>query len=305
MNRVVQRGDSKVIPYLRAARPHQWLKNALLFVPLLTSHTWMVPDHAIAALLAFVAYSMVASSVYLVNDILDVQADRLHPHKHTRPIASGLVPLAHAGLLSVMLLLCGMIISATISQAFLLVLLTYLAVSNAYSIFLKRIILLDALCLASLYTLRVISGAVAIDVPLSFWMLAFSIFIFYSLALAKRSAELSSSQHAEGALPGRGYIYDDRAFVDRLGMNSGLLSVLVFALFINSEDVAVQYNRPEMLWALCPLLLGWISYFWLKTDRGQMHYDPVVFALTDRLSMLIVAAGVVVVILATWDASVG
>jgi 4-hydroxybenzoate polyprenyltransferase len=180
-----------------------------------------------------------------------------------------------------------------------------LAVSNAYSIFLKRIILLDALCLASLYTLRVISGAVAIDVPLSFWMLAFSIFIFYSLALAKRSAELSSSQHAEGALPGRGYIYDDRAFVDRLGMNSGLLSVLVFALFINSEDVAVQYNRPEMLWALCPLLLGWISYFWLKTDRGQMHYDPVVFALTDRLSMLIVAAGVVVVILATWDASVG
>ncbi|MCU0892745.1 MAG: UbiA family prenyltransferase [Rhodospirillales bacterium] len=268
-------------------------------MPLLTSHTWMVPDHLVAALLAFIAYSMVAASVYLVNDMLDVQADRRHPHKHTRPIASGQVPFAHAGLLSAMLLLCGMSIAATISQAFLLLILGYLAISNAYSFFLKRIILVDALCLAFLYTLRVISGAVAINVPLSFWMLAFSVFIFYSLALAKRSAELSASQHAEGALPGRGYVMTDGDFVDRLGMNSGLLSVLVFALFINSEAVAVQYGQPEMLWGLCPLLLGWVSYFWLKTDRGQMHHDPVVFALTDRISMLVVAAGVVVVLLAT------
>lgn len=299
MSRVVREIVSKVIPYVIAARPHQWLKNALLFVPLLTSHTWMIPDRLIAALLAFIAFSMVASSVYLVNDMLDVEADRRHPQKHTRPIASGLVPFAHAGLLGAALLLCGMIISATISQAFLLLLIVYLAISNAYSVFLKKVILVDALCLASLYTLRVISGAVAIDVPLSFWMLAFSTFIFYRLALAKRSAELSASQHPEGALPGRGYISTDREFVDRLGMNSGLLSVLVFALFINSEDVAINYGHPEMLWALCPLLLGWISYFWLKTDRGQMHHDPVVFALTDRLSMLVVAAGVVVVVLAT------
>lgn len=299
MSGIVQRAVSKVIPYVAAARPHQWLKNALLFVPLLTSHTWMVPDRLIAALLAFIACSMVASSVYLVNDMLDIQADRRHPYKHTRPIASGLVSFAHAGVLSATLLLCGMIISATISQAFMLLLLGYLAISSTYSVFLKKIVLVDALCLASLYTLRVISGAVAIDVPLSFWMLAFSTFVFYSLALAKRSAELSASQHPGGDLPGRGYISTDRGFVDRLGMNSGLLSVLVFALFINSEDVAVQYGRPEMLWALCPLLLGWISYFWLKTDRGQMHHDPVVFALTDRLSMLVVAAGVVVVILAT------
>jgi 4-hydroxybenzoate polyprenyltransferase len=296
---IAQIVSGKVIPYVIAARPHQWLKNALLFVPLLTSHTWMVPDRLIAAVLAFIAFSMVASSVYLVNDMLDVEADRRHPQKHTRPIASGLMPFAHAGLLSAALLLCGMIISAKISQPFLLLLLVYLAISNAYSVFLKKVILVDALCLASLYTLRVISGAVAIDVPLSFWMLAFSTFIFYSLALAKRSAELSASQHPEGALPGRGYISTDREFVDRLGMNSGLLSVLVFALFINSEDVAINYGHPEMLWALCPLLLGWISYFWLKTDRGQMHHDPVVFALTDRLSMLVVAAGVVVVVLAT------
>ncbi len=276
MSRVVREIVSKVIPYVIAARPHQWLKNALLFVPLLTSHTWMIPDRLIAALLAFIAFSMVASSVYLVNDMLDVEADRRHPQKHTRPIASGLVPFAHAGLLGAALLLCGMIISATISQAFLLLLIVYLAISNAYSVFLKKVILVDA-----------------------FWMLAFSTFIFYSLALAKRSAELSASQHPEGALPGRGYISTDREFVDRLGMNSGLLSVLVFALFINSEDVAINYGHPEMLWALCPLLLGWISYFWLKTDRGQMHHDPVVFALTDRLSMLVVAAGVVVVVLAT------
>jgi 4-hydroxybenzoate polyprenyltransferase len=260
---------------------------------------WMLPDRLIAALLAFVAYSMVASSVYLVNDMLDVQADRHHPHKHTRPIASGLVPFAHAGLLSTILLLCGMIISATLSQEFMLLVMAYVAISSAYSIVLKKMVLIDVLCLASLYTLRVISGAVAIDVPLSFWMLAFSVFLFYSLALAKRSAELSVSQHSKGALPGRGYINTDREFVDRLGMNSGLLSVLVFAFFINSEDVAVQYSHPERLWALCPLLLGWISYFWLKTDRGQMHHDPVVFALTDRLSLLVVAAGVAVVILAT------
>jgi 4-hydroxybenzoate polyprenyltransferase len=288
-----------MIPYVRAARPHQWLKNALLFVPLLTSHTWTAADHLVAAVLAFVAYSLVASSVYVVNDMLDVEADRRHPHKHTRPIASGVVPFRHAGLLSALLLLCGLAIAATISQAFLMLLLLYLAISNAYSMLFKKIVLIDALCLASLYTLRVISGAVAIDVPLSFWMLAFSTFIFYSLALAKRSAELFATQETGGTLPGRGYVIADREFVDRLGMNSGLLSVLVFAFFINSEDVAVQYTRPELLWVLCPLLLGWVSYIWLKTDRGQMHHDPVVFALTDRLSMLAVAAGVVVVVLAT------
>lgn len=289
----------KASPYVRSARPHQWLKNSLLFVPLLTSHTWMALDRLIAALLAFVAFSLVASSVYLVNDMLDVEADRRHPHKHTRPIASGLVPFQHAGLLSVLLLFCGLVIAATISESFLIILLLYMVVSSSYSVFLKKIVLIDGLCLAALYTLRVISGAVAIEVSLSFWMLAFSTFIFYSLALAKRSAELSSLQETGGMVPGRGYNTSDRSFVDRLGMNSGLLSVLVFALFINSQDVAVQYRHPEVLWALCPLLLGWISYFWLKTDRGQMHHDPVVFAITDRLSMLIVAAGVVVVILAT------
>lgn len=299
VDRVFRHGTSKFRSCLRACRPHQWLKNTLLFVPLLTSHTWANPGHVAAAVLAFVAFSLVASSVYLINDMLDIHVDRRHPRKRERPIASGAVPLLHAGLLSVLLFLCGLGLAASVSALFLLLIVIYVVISQSYSLHLKTIVLVDSLCLATLYTLRVIAGAVAINVPPSFWLLAFSVFVFFSLALAKRSAELYTFQQITGdAPPGRGYRISDRAFVDRVGLSSGLLSVLVFALFINSPDVVLHYSTPQLLWTLCPLLLGWISYIWLKTERGQMHDDPVVFAISDRLSMFLVMICMVVVMLA-------
>lgn len=276
---------------IRALRPHQWLKNLLVFVPLLTGHAWHSMTNVQSALLAFAAFSLCASSVYLLNDLFDLGPDRAHPRKRLRPLAAGLLQPLHGLFLAAALLLASTGVAACVSPAFLATLGLYYAITLTYSLWWKRVILVDVMVLASLYTLRVIAGVVAVGLDHSFWLLAFAMFIFLSLALVKRSAELVQARDHNQQLPAnRGYRVDDLPLLLALGTSAGYLAVLVLALYINSEQVRMLYRHPQILWGLCPVMLFWVSRMWIKTTRNGMHDDPLVFALRDRGSLLAATA---------------
>ena len=281
--------------FLRAIRVHQWLKNLLVFVPLGAAHLVGDGRAVAAAILAFVAFSLCASGVYLINDLLDLESDRRHPRKRERPFASGRLPLVHGAVMALVLLVAAAALSLAFSPQLALVLAVYFAATMLYSLRAKRIVMVDVVLLSALYTLRIIAGTVAIGVPLSFWLLAFSMFLFLSLALVKRHAELLV---LADALPGRGYRREDTPVVMGFGAASGFASVLVLALYINSPQSAALYERPEVIWLLCPLLMYWIMRMWLKAHRGEMHDDPVVFAVTDRVSLFAGALGALIVLFA-------
>ncbi len=286
--------------WLRALRLHQWVKNLLVFVPLLSAHLWFDRDAVINTLIAFVAFSLCASSVYLLNDLMDLPSDREHPRKRHRPFASGLLPLAGGVALIPLLLIAAFTLSLLLPDRFTLVLAGYYALTLAYTFVLKRIEIVDVVVLACLYTSRIIAGAVAIPVAASFWLLAFTMFLFLSLALVKRYAELvlMRDRHQSTAA-GRGYQTADLPLVGALGVASGYLSVLVLALYVNSGiDATGLYGFPKLLWLLCPLLLYWISRAWMLTHRGCMHDDPLLFAVRDRISQVVLAMALVIVVFA-------
>lgn len=300
VQQVFDNASRSPLRYLKAMRVHQWLKNLLVFVPLLTAHVWNDTTAILHALQAFLAFGLCASSVYLLNDLLDLPSDRAHPRKRMRPFAAGDIPLLHGLWLMPALLLAGIAVAATLPRLFLMSLFAYLAFTLAYSMYLKTYVLIDVMVLAGLYTLRVISGAFAIEVKATFWLLAFSMCVFLSLALVKRCSELISlAKINRSQATGRDYNIDDLSFLGSMGTASGYLSVLVLALFINSPDVAARYARVEILWLLCPLVLYWVSRLWMKTMRGEMDDDPIVFTLRDRGSRLVILASVVVVVVAT------
>ncbi|UGQ45490.1 UbiA family prenyltransferase [Massilia endophytica] len=283
--------DSLLPNLLRAMRPHQWVKNLLLFVPLMAAHLALQPESLLAGLLAFLCFGLCASSVYLLNDLLDVADDRHHHSKRRRPFASGALPL-HYGLLGAPLLLAAAFgLAATLLPwQFGAALGAYYVLTLAYSLRFKRVMALDTITLALLYTLRLIAGAFAFAVPLTSWLLAFSMFIFLSLALVKRFAELKrqlgrGTRHERAR--GRGYTTGDLDMLSSLGAASGYLSVMVLALYINDSATAAMYRRPQLIWLACPLLLHWITRTWLITHRGNMHDDPVVFAMKDRTSLMV------------------
>jgi 4-hydroxybenzoate polyprenyltransferase/phosphoserine phosphatase len=282
--------------WLSALRLHQWPKNLLAFVPLLAAHLAFVPEAVLRGLVAFLAFSLYASGAYLLNDLLDLDADRRHPRKRQRPFAAGLLPIGAGLVAAPVLTIAAFAIAATLSSRFMLVLLIYAITTLMYSLVLKRIAMLDVLTLAGLYTVRIIGGAVAIPVPASFWLLAFSMFLFLSLAMVKRYTEIHRVAAAsEAKVAGRGYGVEDISLIQSLGTGSGYLSVLVLAFYIDSTASEALYRRPEVLWALTPILLYWISRVWLIARRGEMHDDPVVFALTDKVSLgvLVVFAAVI------------
>jgi 4-hydroxybenzoate polyprenyltransferase len=283
----------------RALRPHQWTKNGLVVVPLLAAHHLDRPAAVLASLIAVGAFCLCASSVYVLNDLLDLEADRAHPRKCKRPFAAGELPLSAGVVMAPVLLILAFGLGTFLSDSFIAVLACYYALTAAYSLFLKGKVLLDALVLACLYTLRIVAGAAAVEVPLSFWMLLFSIFLFLSLALVKRYAELDGLQK-QGQLQaaGRGYEVSDLPILQSLGCASGYLSVLVLALYVNSPEVDALYRHPTIIWTLCVPLLFWISRVWMTAQRGGMHDDPVVFALKDPLSIGIGCLGVLIAILA-------
>jgi 4-hydroxybenzoate polyprenyltransferase/phosphoserine phosphatase len=285
---------------VRALRPHQWAKNALILVPLLAAHIAGHPRALTAGLLAVVAFCLCASSVYILNDLLDLEADRAHQRKSKRPFAAGDLSILVGLSLAPMLLILAALIALFLPAKFQLVFASYYLLTLAYSFALKGRVLIDAMTLAGLYTLRIIAGAAAVAVALSFWLLLFSIFLFLSLAFVKRFAELDSLRRQQRLrAEGRGYHVEDLPLLQSLGIASGYLSVLVLALYINSPAIEGLYRRPKFVWMLCVLMLYWISRVWMKAQRGSMHDDPVVFALKDRVSLVVGLLAVITVAAAT------
>jgi len=271
-------------PYIKALRPHQWLKNVLVFLPMLTAHQ-LDGSTLFQSCLAFACFSLVASSVYVLNDLLDLAADRAHPRKKDRPFASGRIPIAHGTWMAAGLLILGALLAIGIGGDFLLVMLGYYLLTTAYSLDLKRRIVIDICVLAGLYTTRIIAGGVATGISLSVWLLAFSVFFFLSLAAVKRQAELvDSAARGELEASGRGYRVDDLPIIAMVAIGAGYLSVLVMTLYANAPAVMELYTHPEALWGVCAVLLYWITRTVLITHRGQMHDDPVVYAARDPVS---------------------
>ena len=285
---------------LRALRPHQWAKNILVFVPLLLAHSYFDQSRVLSTLLAFVSFCLCASAVYIFNDLMDLDADRRHPEKKNRPFAAGDLSILSGLVLSALLLLLSAFLAFNISSGYTLVFAIYFLTTTAYSLGLKSVALLDVFILAGLYTLRVLAGTFSADVELSFWLLAFSLFIFFSLAMLKRYSELYNlEQREKKKMVVRGYSTDDKDILALLGVASGYISVLVLALYITTPEHMVEYRNPEFLWIVFPALLYWISRVWLLACRGQMNEDPVLFSLRDVPSyfiVLIAATGVVLAI---------
>lgn len=282
-------GGAWTVPLVRALRPHQWVKNLLVLVPVLLDHRLGQPDVVARGGLAFVAFCLAASGAYVLNDLLDLEADRSHPTKRYRPFASlSLSP--RAGYLLVPLLIgTSLLVGGTlVAPGFLALLLLYIGLTTAYSAYLKRIVVLDVLILAGLYTLRVLAGITATGVPFSTWLLAFSTFLFLSLAFLKRHGEISTL--AADAAPGtrrRGYLPQDVEWLRTMGAASGYLAVLVLALYLNGDEVIRLYRKPAVLFLVCPLLLFWTGRMWLLAHRGQIHEDPIVAAARDQSSYVV------------------
>ncbi|HTZ70625.1 MAG TPA: UbiA family prenyltransferase, partial [Acetobacteraceae bacterium] len=277
---------------------HQWAKNVLVFVPVIAAHR-LVPHTLFQAVAGFAAFSLCASSVYLLNDLLDLPHDRLHATKRRRPFASGALDIRQAPPLIAACLAAAFVIALALPWRFLLMLALYYTITLAYSLVLKRLAVWDVMTLAGLYTLRVFAGGAATDIPLSPWLLAFSLFLFFSLAIVKRKTELG--QHVRDGrtekISGRGYLPEDLDMLRGMAASSGTMAVLVLALYVNSPDITALYRHPTALWAVCPILLFWISRMLMLSNRGLMPDDPVIFALRDRVSLVLGAVALAAFIL--------
>lgn len=285
--------------WVHTIRAHQWLKNLLLFVPLLAAHQWQSWYSWGQLIVAFVAFCLCASAVYITNDLFDLESDRRHPRKKHRPFASGTVP-AWQGVITVPLLIgLSVLTAASVNAAFLGWLGIYFLLTCSYSFVLKRFAIIDCIALAMLYTLRVIAGAAAANTEVTFWLLTESVFLFLSLAFLKRYAELRlQSDSGQSHAHGRGYSTADTMLVQTLGICAGMIATLVLALYLNSDAVQDLYSNVMMVWAAIPFLLFWISWMWLQACRGNMHDDPLVFAVKDGVSLLAGVGFTLVLVLA-------
>ncbi len=292
--RVLSERPSQWKAAVRELRPHQWAKNVLLFVPLYFSHQYTDLHLVFTAVMAFLSFCFCASSIYVLNDLVDLPSDRQHRTKSQRPLAAGTLSIPSGIVLSAGSLTLAVALAAIfVNSAFVLVLFGYVVLTTAYTFVLKQRMIVDVLTLASLFTYRVFAGGVAVSVSLSPWLLAFSIFFFTSLAFVKRYAELIQIKgDPTQSLKGRDYVPADLPIIASAGPAAGLIAVLVFALYINSPTMVVYYSRPEALWGICLILVYWIIRIWFLAARNQMHDDPVLFAVKDRISL---AAGALVV----------
>jgi 4-hydroxybenzoate polyprenyltransferase len=290
VHQVIRSNTSELKDWMKAFRLHQWMKNTLIFVPMMAAHQLTNPILLWQGVLAFLFFGLCASSVYLLNDLLDLADDRHHHSKRNRPFAAGRLTIK-SGLLLFPILLIGAFSGAAwlLPWEFSAALIAYYILTLAYSLSLKRQMAIDVIALAALYTLRIIAGAAAFGLDLTFWILAFSMFIFLSLALVKRFAELHEARRKgdTGKTRGRGYYPADLEMISSLGASSGYLAVMVLALYIHDQATTGLYAYPQLIWLACPLLLFWITRVWMLTHRGQMHDDPVVFAIRDRTSLVV------------------
>ncbi|GAB3252626.1 UbiA family prenyltransferase [Chitinimonas naiadis] len=285
--------------WLRALRVHQWIKNLLLFVPMLTAFSFLQPGKLVAMATAFLAFSLAASATYIANDLWDLENDRAHPRKRQRPFASGAIPIPQGVAVAGLALTTAFVLATTVSPGFVAMLLLYLVLTSTYTWVLKEYVLMDVLMLALLYTLRIVAGAVALGIATSSWLLAFSAFIFLSLALVKRCSELVLlEQRGKHATQGRDYRVTDLTVLWPLGVGAALSSVVVFGLFISAPETQARYASPQLLWLVAFGLVYWLGRLWIKTARGEMHDDPVLFAMKDRGSRITVCSLVLTTLLA-------
>jgi 4-hydroxybenzoate polyprenyltransferase len=295
-----RQGTSVLRATAKALRPHQWVKNLLVLLPLFLAHQVDQLAKAGTALVAMAAFCCCASAIYVLNDLLDLENDRRHSTKRRRPFAAGELSPRGGALLSPAL--CGLGLAAAarfVSWEFCGLLAVYVCLTTAYSVFLKQKLALDVLLLAGLYTYRMLAGAAAVDVELSQWLLAFSMFFFFSLALGKRYVELSRRKvDSNETLPGRGYRSEDLSLLESLGPTSGYLAVLVLCLYLESKPVQELYANPRLLWLACPVLLYWLTRFWILAKRREIADDPVVFALKDKASLASIALTALIVLAA-------
>jgi 4-hydroxybenzoate polyprenyltransferase len=297
IGKVFQSSAPSISTIFKELRIYQWVKNILIFLPFLLAHKIPTIDLTLTLIIAFLSFGFTASSVYILNDLMDLEADRVHPRKRFRPFASGELQISFGLILAPLLLLVAFSISVLfLSSKFTIVLLAYLIITNFYSLYFKRIYILDILTLAGLYSIRLLSGALAADVQISPWLITFSMFIFLSLAVVKRYTELIVARDLNrNHLKGRDYSLDDMDLLRSLGISSGYISVLIFALYINSREISQLYNHPQFLWGCVPLLLYWVTRIWFLAHRGKMQDDPIVFTVRDRASYLV---GILIVLLA-------
>jgi 4-hydroxybenzoate polyprenyltransferase/phosphoserine phosphatase len=298
---VAQRFDDRA-PFsktlLKTIRLHQWAKNVLIFVPMLLAHALRLTV-ILHAILAFFCFSLCASATYIVNDLLDIEADRRHPKKRNRPFAAGNLSPATGVAISLLFLAAAFTGALMLTGSFAGWLLIYLVTTLAYSLYFKRVVLVDVILLSGLYTLRMLAGGAATGVSFSPWLAALSVFLFLSLAMVKRFSELQNIRDRGNTLSnGRGYLLVDIEQLRSFGTASAYASVVVFALYINGKDIAALYHHPTRMWLMTPLMILWLSRVWLLASRGELDEDPVIFAVTDRMSLLIGAAIALIAVLA-------
>lgn len=293
-------GRGLIATWIKELRIHQWVKNILVLVPLVAAHKYTDISSILAASLAFFLYGLVASSAYLLNDLVDIQNDRAHKYKYTRPLAVGRLSILSAWVAWPILALIPFSITFSVLPiGFGLVLATYFLLTLAYSFELKKIAILDVLVLACLYTLRIIAGTFAIGVSLSFWLISLSLFLFTGLAFIKRYSELLPLKgDINREVKGRGYISEDLTMVASMGISASYCSVLVAALYVQDAHTAILYRTPQIIWLVCPILLYWVSYMWLMTIRGRLHEDPIAYALKDGTSFAILGLVIAVFVAA-------
>lgn len=298
---LVSEGNGSLVRGLwKAMRPHQWSKNVLVFVPLLLSHQYGHAGMLLAALMAFVCVSILASSVYLANDLVDIEADRRHRTKRNRPFASGAVlPVEGAGAALGLATLALLLAFATLPPKFGAILLVYLAMTTAYSFVLKRFSTIDTIVLGMLYTLRIVAGAAACGIAVSSWLLTFSLFFFVSLAYLKRAIELERVEEAT-KLPSRNYWGAELSTVRAFGIANAAAAMLTLAQYMSSATASQTYGAADLLWLVLPLMMFWIYRTWMWACRGKIGDDPVIFAVTDRISQLTLATTVLLVVAARY-----
>jgi len=276
--------------WIGALRVHQWLKNLLIFIPLLAAHEVANLDLVYKSVVAFTIFCLLASAVYVLNDIKDIKEDQQHPDKKNRPFASGRLSI-NSGLTtaSIMAVISVVVAYKWLGIDFMLVSVGYLLITTAYTYILRKYWILDVVTLAILYTIRIIAGGIATGLELTFWILAFSMFIFFSLAMVKRYAELlqMNSHGLEDSIFGRGYMKTDSNMIASMGSSSGYIAVAVLALYINDLSSSVLYKHPEVIWAACPVMLYWVTRIWMLAQRGMIHNDPLVFAINDTGSIIV------------------
>lgn len=284
--------------FLKMLRVHQWMKNTLVFVPVILNHEILVLPVVFNAIIAFFAFSAAASAIYIVNDLFDLPLDRQHPRKKNRAFASGAFSIPFGLGVVVVLIAIAVLLAAQLHWIFGAVLVGYLFATTAYSLSFKRMLLIDVFTLAGLYTLRILAGAAANQIEGSFWLLAFSSFFFLSLALVKRYVELQSSVAEENnRIAGRGYRPGDRDIVAQCGVSSAFAAAMVLALYVHSDAVASLYSYPWLIWPLCPIVLYLNIRIWILAYRGEMHDDPVVFIISDWRSQMVIAIGAALLII--------